>query len=474
MKVCPNKNCGATNIAPNARYCPHCGKRFPHAKDVRVMEIDKWNSLKAKNQPSSSKKQIDRDEYNRIVESYNNMVRNGYASSDKELITDSELQQLRKNTTELDDWKRECKRRNTPIYDYEDEYTHDFYWGNALLGIAILGAVIFWIFFAIPTIWGWIFGSDDQDAKTGVEIVLNEKTGKYGIMNHEMDSLVTPCIYDTIVFENNKYDLGRIFYRLERNAKTDIADSTGLRTISNQLDSIENCGYQLYRTYKDGKQGLMSNKGRPILETNFYRVLWNYKPRPWKDKESPGSFIGNIIPVMTSKDSGWTLFTRHGKKINYEEYKYVSQVGHADLIKVATSYYKWGLIDSNGKTILPCSYYYIYIFNENKAWIRKSYSKDDSWICISPKGEKLGTLSSSYYPDIFSCGLSVVSDGKGHHGYCDSCGNIVIPLKYGYYEYYQESKRYVRERTLQGDSAYVSLDGKNGILRKNGSFEPRE
>lgn len=481
MKVCPNKKCGATDIASDVRYCPHCGQRFPFAKDVKVIESNYWKTLKKKAQPSPGKTLVNKDEYNRVLNSYQNMINNGYTSplSGNEVISDAELQQLRKNATELNRWKRECEnRRKTPIYDYKDEYTNDFYWGNALLGTAALGVVIFWLFFAIPTIWGWIFGSDK--VKTGVEIVLNEKTGKYGIMNHRLDSLVTPYSYDTIIYRNrNDYN----YYQLvqKETGKLGIADSAGYRTICAELDSVKELGYNLSVIYKEGCQGIISHVGQHVFDARFYRVLWLKEPysSSYTDMEIPGRYIGNIIPVQATQNSDWELYNRSGEKITYRQYQYVSQVCHPDVIKVATSYNKWGLIDSNGKTVLPCEYYYLYMFKEDKAWVRKSYSKSDKWICISPSGKNLGTLSNDYRPlGGFSSGLSPVSyynksERKSYIGYCNQKGEIVIPAKYDYY--FSPSGRVVwPSPSFTGDSALVSSKGKNGILWKDGTFKEKE
>lgn len=479
MKVCQNKKCGATDIAPDARYCPRCGERFPYAKDVRVIDNDYWKALKKKAQPSPGKTLVNKDEYNRVLNSYQNMINNGYASPlcDKEVIQDADLRQMRKNSTELSRWKRECEsRRNTPIYDYEDEYSHDFYWGNALLVLAIIIPFVFFLvifFVVIPN------RKEDNSKREAVEIVLDEKTGKYGIMNHRIDSLVTPCIYDTII--HYAYIDHWNYYKLEKKGILNIANSSGVRTISEDLDSTRYVtGSDVVLLFKGERQGLMTQDGQPIFEPRYYRVLWIYEPYnvSFTNIESPGRFIGNILPVKASQNSDWELYNREGMKITNQQFRYVSQVRHPDLIKIANSYNKWGLINSKGKTILPCDYSYIYMFTEDMAWVSKGYSRSDTWSCISPEGEKLGVLSKGYKPiSGFSSGLSPVSYGKApygsHIGYSNSKGEIVIPAKYGYYHTSSGAILWPSP-SFTGDSALVSYQGKNGVLRKDGTFKEKE
>ena len=487
MKICPNKNCGATGLPSNARYCPKCGTLLSNAKDVRLLEHDYWVSLKTKSQPSDGKTLIERDEFNRIATSYNDMINNGYASplGNNELISDEELQRLRKNSLELERWKQECKKKeNSIVYDYEDKYTHDFYWGNALLGLAILIAVAFWLFIGIPTIWGWFF--NPATSKSRIEIVQDEKTGKYGIMNHQLDSMVTACIYDSIIHrENSDLYLGEWnFYQLAKDGKFAFADSSGINAVTALYDSITHInGSDVFMLYKDDKQGLMSGVGRLILNAEFYRVLWNYHGEDhqynYYSFYSPKRFVGNIIPAKTSKDDKWELYNREGKKITHEKFHYVEQVCHPDLIKVTNSKYLniWRLINKEGTTILPESYMNISMFHEDVAWVKKSFKSEtsDPWFCISPTGERLGTLPTNYEPiDGFNSGLSPVKNRKASSGanigYCNSKCQIVIPTKFGYSEIKENGTTYLQDLSFFGDSAHVSYQGKNGILRKDGTF----
>ena len=151
MRICPNKKCRAKGLAQNAHYCPQCGVQLPDTKAVRLVEYDQWVYLKKKAKAPNGKMLIEQNEYNRIVTSYNEMIKNGYVDplSEKALISDDELQLLRIKSQELERWKQECKKRNTIIYDYEDKYTGSFYFGNILLGIFVLGIVAFWLFLII-------------------------------------------------------------------------------------------------------------------------------------------------------------------------------------------------------------------------------------------------------------------------------------------------------------------------------------
>ena len=87
----------------------------------------------------------------------------------------------------------------------------------------------------------------------------------------------------------------------------------------------------------------------------------------------------------------------------------------------------YGIVDENGQVIIPCKYYSISVFGNDRAWAKQSYS--DSWSLITSTGERLMTLSKGITPSAFHDGMAAVTE-KGKIGYCDTSGKFVIPMNF--------------------------------------------
>lgn len=124
----------------------------------------------------------------------------------------------------------------------------------------------------------------------------------------------------------------------------------------------------------------------------------------------------------------------------------------------------YGIVDDNGQVIIPCQYYCISVFGNDRAWVKKSYS--DSWSLITSRGERLLTLSKGYTPSVFHDGLAAITE-SGKIGYCDTSGKFVIPMNY---EQIRNSDGSYMSFDFYNGKARVSYNGKIGWIDKTGKF----
>ena len=326
-------------------------------------------------------------------------------------------------------------------------------------------------FFAI-VFAGWMFTKCDFSQKTSevIEIRKDEDSGKYGIFNNESKTLVTPYEYDSISHRKGiNYQGDWNFFFIYKNGKFGVADSTGRITINCELDAARGLYNGIDILFKEGKQGLMNAYGQQILPCEYQYVLWESESK-YSSLEHPGTYVGNILPVKADKNGGWELYNRSGRIIRGQRYKAAIQTGDPKLIKVRENRndYKvlYGIVDENGQVIIPCKYYSISVFGNDRAWAKQSYS--DSWSLITSTGERLMTLSKGITPSAFHDGMAAVTE-KGKIGYCDTSGKFVIPMNFecvrnndGSYESYD----------FYNGKARVLYNGKTGYVDKIGTFTP--
>lgn len=114
---------------------------------------------------------------------------------------------------------------------------------------------------------------------------------------------------------------------------------------------------------------------------------------------------------------------------------------------------KWGIINTKGKTVIPCLYdncnfyfeHRVFLFNEDG---RQVYKNRHGEIIPPHLWKAMNT---------FHEGLVTVVDESDHYGLADEEGNIVFPLKWDYAAYFLDGYVFVRE----GENRYyMDHDGK--------------
>lgn len=455
------------NFTPH--YCPHCGELLSGKNDLEAVEVEELNELK-KGGPKApaGKIYIKREEANRNINAYNEMINSGYAPSGKRIITQEEHKKL-KNTSQLhDNWNKERNRlKNSTIYHNVEHYTWGFYLGTTLAGIFMITGCIYLFGWIVPFLWDKM-GNKNNNTIEAIQVVKDNTTGKFGIYDNKAEVLITPHEYDSISHRkgNDYQGVYRNFFYVYKNGKIGVADSTGKISINCELDATEGAYNGVIILQKGDKKGLMDCYGHQIIPCEYQYVLW--QERPNLTFECPGTYVGNIIPVKIDNNTGWELYNRSGRKIRGQHYEIVMQTGDPHTIKVRdkikatnASYYRhlYGSVDESGQELIPCKYYSMSRFSNERAWVLES----DSWKLITPKGDKVISLPRSYVPSIFSEGLAYITE-KTKIGFCDTNGKFVIPIIY--------EKTSDSSPSFYGGKAKVMYDGKPGYIDKTGKFTP--
>lgn len=470
-------NCGHKNRLTSS-YCVQCGKLLPgmYEKDVvrkdSYVEKEEFNKVISECNSKDAQIKTLKDENNRLRqnqhtapvgsiivsnEEYNGLLSdrktlqsyksNGYAPWGKRLITNSEYDRLNRS------WYKKL--------DDGFENWMDKYWWTIILLFGLVAAFIYLVKSC---------GNDNHKNSHTIEVVKDEASGKYGIYNNESKTQMVAYEYDSISHrKGTNYQGDWNFFFIHKNGKFGVADSTGRITISCELDKARGLYNGIDILFKEEKQGLMNAYGQQIIPCEYQYVLWENEPK-YSSLEHPGTYVGNILPVKADKNSGWELYNRSGRKIRGQHYKVAIQTGDPKLIKVreSRSDYKvlYGIVDESGQVVIPCNYYSISVFGNDRAWAKQNYS--DSWALITSKGERLMTLSKGVTPSAFHDGMAAVTE-KGKIGYCDTSGKFVIPMKY---EQIRNSDGSYTSKDFYYGKARVSYNGKPGSIDKTGKFTP--
>ena len=471
--------CGHNNRLTYS-YCVKCGKLLPGMYEKEVVRkdsyVDKDEFIKIAKERNEFSRQVAslQNEVNKLRQNqhtaptgsriitdkeYNDLLSdsktlktyrsNGYAPWGKRLISNSEYDRLSRN------W---IKRLGDDFESWMDKY-----WWIILVFVGLVVACIYIVKSC---------GNDAKKITESIEIVKDRNTGKFGIYDNKTNALVTPYEYDSISHRrgNDYQGVYRNYFYLYKNGKIGVADSTGKTSINCELDATEGAYNGVIILQKGDKQGLMDCYGHQIIPCEYQYVLWQRKPNT--TFECPGTYVGNIIPVKSGNNTGWELYDRSGHKIRGQHYEIVMQTGDPHTIKVRdkirvtnASYYKllYGTVDESGHDIIPCKYYSMSRFSNDRAWVKEYYN--DSWTLITPKGEKVMSLSKSYIPSVFSEGLAYISENK-KIGFCDVNGKFVIPMNF--------EKANDSYPTFYGGKAKVIYNGRIGFVDKKGIFTPEQ
>ena len=167
------------------------------------------------------------------------------------------------------------------------------------------------------------------DFREGLAAVRDIKTGKFGYIN-EKNEIVIPFIYD----EAYSFGMGR-------------DDNNGFNNLA--LVNIGNSKEKIFDMFTDGKWGLINKKGEEVLPIKYGFIY------PLLSYESAMIFDGEFIPIK-KEDNSYTI-----------EFKG-----------------KYGIIDINGKVIVPP------IYNAAEPYFSNGVTKvkkDGKTLEINTKGE---------------------------------------------------------------------------------------
>ena len=169
--------------------------------------------------------------------------------------------------------------------------------------------------------------------------------------------------------------------------------------------------------------------------------------------------------ALVELDGKTGLINTEGKEVVPCEYDFVrSFVEGLAAVFIGDYLYfngKWGFINKKGKEVIPCEYDGIGNFSEGLAAV----ALDGKWGFINKKGEEVVPCKYDG-ADSFSEGMAKVKR-NGKYGFINTKGKEIVPCKYDevgeHYYSYEEEKSAFSE-----GMAKVKRNGKWGFINKNG------
>ena len=115
---------------------------------------------------------------------------------------------------------------------------------------------------------------------------------------------------------------------------------------------------------------------------------------------------------------------------------------------------KWGVINTEGKEVVPCIYDMVNSFHDELAAV----CKNDKWGYVNTKGELVIPCIYEYAND-FSEGLAAVTK-NGKEGFINTKGEVAIPLKFEKCGIFSEGLAYAGDKT---GNYFINTDGEKVI-----------
>jgi len=300
------------------------------------------------------------------------------------------------------------------------------------------------------------------------ERALIYQDGKFGYIDKKGE-LITPIVYDKAWdFVNGMAAvvIGRDLYLIDKEGRRKTYECYNGFVINEYMEG------KGIIARKNGKWGYIDNAENILLDFKYDQIKWmDFGDVDWLLVELNGKYgaydpDGHCLMEELDEDGieyGWganypTICRKEGKYglINIPDsfiYKYIERIDGPYYIATEgkTGDLLDGVIDRNGKTIIPFKYYSIEYQGEG---IYKVEDKDGDYSLLNREGE---CISISAFDEVgeFREGLAPVRvDDK--YGYIDGDGRLVIECQYEEADCFSEG------------IAVVKLNGKYGYIDKNG------
>lgn len=313
----------------------------------------------------------------------------------------------------------------------------------------------------------------DWDAQTPAVIINKEKKlltivkdGKYGVIDEDANEILA-CNYDYLRLHYYTDEL----IIAKQNNKIGLFNRDGLEILPFEYDSIG---------YKNSVDLLEATKGEMKTYTNidksvFFTLDKNMSIHKklgslyWIKKENKyGAINGNGIQVVpyiyenmslktvdgliaVEKDNKYGYINENGNEIIPCEYDYLYEFSEG-FAMVGDSNKKYSYIDKNNNPIVP------YIYSSSSKPFKNGYAtvvKDYKFGMINSSGKEVIPCTFNYMLDYSEGLICVYKDNK--YGYIDINGNEIIPFKYD-----------VATNFING-FAQVKINDKYGLIDKKGN-----
>jgi len=309
-----------------------------------------------------------------------------------------------------------------------------------------------------------IYDDADRYYYWGRAAVKNE--GKWSIIDERGKELI-PFKYDNIFHFQSK------MARVELDGKYGYIDLDGKEVVPCEYQYARDFSYFRAAVMKDGKWGFVDNYGNKITEIKYDNVYsfvnsialvckqgkWGYINTKGEEFiscrfDKAQEFMGETAIVELDGKTG--KIDKNGTFLIKPDYEHFTDFDHNGYAGVKNNG-KWGLINRDGKQVLPCKYDDYFIYYSGDIWVML----DDKWGLADSLGNEIteikydapsyfgnnkttqvvsggkkgiiskkGEILPADYDDIrsFPGYYILISDGKA--GLADMSGNILLPCKF--------------------------------------------
>ena len=205
-------------------------------------------------------------------------------------------------------------------------------------------------------------GISDDDGN-GNFIVKQKNSEKYGVIDIN-DNVIVPIIYDRI----NGWGQ---YYIVVQKSKYGILDINGNQQVSLKYDYIKGLHYGnkiSFYVFQNESSGLINENGE-MLTMKKYETIGDYKnDGNYTNNDCGANSMARWNRAMAKYNGKWGWVNIDGEEViscqydNVNQYDFrFSKTGIIAVAKKGSDRYKWGVIDTNGKIILPLIYDYVII-----------------------------------------------------------------------------------------------------------------
>ncbi|MDO5046725.1 WG repeat-containing protein [Campylobacter sp.] len=230
--------------------------------------------------------------------------------------------------------------------------------------------------------------------------------------------------------------------------------------------------------YKDRKAGLIDSSGKLVLPVEYEEHIVTDKSGLFiarKRGEGVAKFLDKNLNVVLEGDYLTAAFHDGLSRVGFHKQGYMDKTGKLVIDKIydnaadfkngfaeVSKGEKWGVIDVNGKEVVPIKFDHLTISGADLVMVEK-YKRHPNGVVASRKfgfvdmGGKFVIDLEFDDADIFMDGLAVVAK-RGKYGLIDKNGKVIIPLEYDAITNFKEGV------------AWVKKEGKQGFIDKNNNI----
>lgn len=327
-----------------------------------------------------------------------------------------------------------------------------------------------------------------------------EKKIKQGVINSD-GKVIIPFEFDEIKpFGKELFEVKIV--EKDSNINYKLMDKNGIFKFLSGYSSIEYFKNDLYIIKDKGNMGLLNSYGELLLNLEHKSInVFNDELIKIETKSNkigfidyngkikiPLGFYSNLIFeenfIIAKKNNKYALLDKNMKELTPYIYMDIYKSGNSNFIfkvekirsgrlggSVTEIYY--GLMDKNGKEIIPAEFKNIRVFNDSLFYVER-----DFWDNYSSEENKNGLVDTNGKFLIkatinnLSEGFAKAYDKKSKkYGYINDKGKFVIPPKYNTAKDFKNGTAFVEEIIkTKSKYGYYKETRRTGYINKNGKF----